>query len=109
MTTIYKLSVSSDPLQTMKFNIGDTKYQLDLHYNAVATGGQWFIDIYDANTSEALIRGYALVVGVPVLKRTRLPFWFYLNDSSGLNLNPFGGNDLGQRCVLYVMDRSDEQ
>lgn len=107
--TPYQLFIGSEPSQTMKFIIGDTKYQLNLRYNPVATGGQWFIDIFNASTSEALVNGYALVAGVPVLKRSRLPFWLYLFDSSGLNLNPFGGNDLGGRCQLYIMDRSDEQ
>ncbi|MGE9550439.1 phage baseplate plug family protein [Erwinia amylovora] len=109
MATLYKLAVSSDPYQTMKVTVGDTKYQLSLRYNPVPTGGQWLVDISDASTSVALISGYALVCGVPLLKRTRLPFWLYLYDSSGSALNPYGGNDLGSRCVLYLMDRSDDE
>ncbi|KDA94326.1 hypothetical protein T296_11915 [Pantoea agglomerans Eh318] len=31
---------------------------------------------------------------MPVLKRTRLPFWLHLYDSSGNALNPYGGNDM---------------
>lgn len=108
MATLYKLAVSSDPYQTMKVTVGDTKYQLSLRYNPVPTGGQWLVDIADASTSSALISGYALVCGVPLLKRTRLPFWLYLYDSSGSALNPYGGTDLGSRCILYLMDRSDD-
>lgn len=109
MATAYQLSVSRDPYQTMKVTVGEAKYQIDLRYNPVPTGGQWLVDISDAGTSEALIRGYALVCDVPILKRTRLPFWLYLYDSSGSALNPYGGSDLGNRCILYLMDRSDEQ
>ncbi|WP_191939644.1 hypothetical protein IFU37_022635 (plasmid) [Pantoea agglomerans] len=54
------------------------------------------MDIADANN------GQALISGVPVLKRTSLPFWLYLYDSSGNALNPYGGNDMGSRCVLYL-------
>ncbi|WP_277973542.1 phage baseplate plug family protein, partial [Pantoea agglomerans] len=88
MATLYRLAVSSDPYQTLKVTVGSTKYQLSLRYNPVPPGGQWLVDIADANTSQALISGYALVCGVPVLKRTRLPFWLYLYDSSGNALNP---------------------
>lgn len=109
MATLYKLTVSSDASQTMKVTVGDTKYQIDLRYNPVPTGGQWLVDIADASTSSALISGYALVCGVPLLKRTRLPFWLWLQDASGSALNPYGGSDMGIRCVLYLMDRSDDE
>lgn len=93
----------------MKVTVGDTKYQIALRYNPVPTGGQWLVDITDASTSAALISGYALVCGVPLLKRTRLPFWLWLQDTSGSALNPYGGSDMGSRCVLYLMDRSDDE
>jgi len=60
------------------------------------------VDIADANNGQALTSGYGLVCGVPVLKRTSLLFWLYLYDSSGNALNPYGGNDMGSRCVLYL-------
>lgn len=109
MATLFKLAVSADPHQTMKVTVGDTKYQIDLRFNPVPTGGQWLVDIADASTSAPLISGYALVCSVPLLKRTRLPFWLWLQDTSGAALNPFGSNDLGSRCVLYLVDRSDDE
>ncbi|WP_208951222.1 hypothetical protein [Rahnella sp. ChDrAdgB13] len=108
MGILYQLPVGSEPNQTMTFTVGSTHVRLTLYYNPVPTGGQWHMDVEDADTEAVYARGYALVVGVPLLYRTQLPFWFWLEDTSGLNLNPYGGNDLGARCLLYVMDRSDE-
>ncbi|EBL3323371.1 hypothetical protein D4T62_10520 [Salmonella enterica subsp. enterica] len=78
---------------------------LTLYYNPVTDGGQWYFDMADADSQEQLVSGYAIVCGVPILKRMTLPFYLRLIDTSGLNLNPYGGSDMGTRCKLYVVEK----
>ena len=103
----YQLPVSSDPNQQMSFTAGGMHIGLSLYYNPVPTGGQWHIDLKDADSDEIIISGYAIVCGVPLLKRMTLPFYFVLVDTSGLHLNPYGGDDMGTRCKLYVVEKTD--
>ncbi|MDK9607116.1 phage baseplate plug family protein [Lelliottia wanjuensis] len=101
----YKLPISSDPRQRMTFNAGGMNVSLTMYYNPIPDGGQWFIDLADAESDEVLVSGYAIVCGAPILKRMTLPFYFRLIDTSGLNLNPYGGNDMGSRCELHVIEK----
>lgn len=101
----YQLPVSSDPRQSMSFSAGDMTVELTLYYNAVPDGGQWHIDLIDSDSQVQLVSGYAIVCGVPILKRMTLPFYLRLVDTSGLNLNPYGGADMGERCKLYVVEK----
>lgn len=102
---IYELSVSSEPRQVMKFTAGGLHISLSLYYNPVPQGGQWLIDMSDADSQELLISGYALCCGIPILRRMTLPFYFLLLDTSGSSLNPYGGNDMGSRCKLYIVEK----
>lgn len=89
----------------MTLSVSGMSIRLDLYYNPVPEGGQWHIDVKDAESGEAFVAGYAIVCGIPLLKRMTLPFYFRLVDTSGLNLNPYGGGDLGTRCKLYVVEK----
>lgn len=102
---IYKLPVSSEPRQQMTFPAGGMSVAMALYYNPVSDGGQWHIDLSDADSDELLVSGYAIVCGVPILKRMNLPFYFRLVDTSGLKLNPYGGEDMGNRCQFYVIEK----
>jgi hypothetical protein len=102
---IWKIPVNSSPRQSMRFQVGDLHVGLTLYYNPVPDGGTWVMDLIDADSNDVLVSGYSLVCGVPILKRTTLPFWFRLVDISGLHLNPYNGNDLGTRCLLYVVEK----
>lgn len=101
----YKLPVSSETRQQMTFAVGGMSVGMTLYYNPVSEGGQWHIDLSDADSDEVLVSGYAIVCGAPILKRMNLPFYFRLIDTSGLNLNPYGGGDMGNRCQLYVIEK----
>lgn len=103
--TAYLLPASSDPNQKMTFTAGGMHIELTLYYNPIPDGGQWFIDLTDADSGDVLVSGYAIVCGVPILKRMTLPFYFRLIDASGLDLNPYGGADMGTRCKLYVVEK----
>lgn len=103
--SVWKIPVNASPRQSMRFQIGDMHIGLTLYYNPVPQGGAWVMDLTDVDSGEALVNGYTLVCGVPILKRTTLPFWFRLEDTSGLQLNPYGGNDLGSRCLLYIVEK----
>jgi hypothetical protein len=101
----FLVPASSNPNQVMRFQAGGMHVKLALYYNPIPTGGQWFIDVSDADSEEVYVSGYAIVCGVPILKRMTLPFYFLLIDTSGLNLNPYGGNDMGTRCKLYIVEK----
>ena len=103
--TLWKIPVNTSPRQNMRFQVAGMHIGLTLYYNPVPEGGAWVMDLTDADSGERLVSGYSLVCGVPVLKRTTLPFWFRLEDTSGLQLNPYGGQDLGTRCLLYVVEK----
>ncbi|HEY4438706.1 MAG TPA: hypothetical protein VGN40_21350 [Lelliottia sp.] len=101
----FLLPVTSAPRQQMTFTAGGLRARLTLFYNPVPDGGQWHLDLEDADSEEVLVSGYALVCGTPILRRMTLPFFFRLIDTSGLDLNPYGGRDMGMRCKLYVVEK----
>ncbi|WLE26942.1 hypothetical protein DVS74_009165 [Xylella fastidiosa subsp. multiplex] len=43
-----------------------------------------------------------LVVGVPLLWRRPVDYFFWLTDESGLEMDPMRHDDLGERCLLFV-------
>jgi hypothetical protein len=87
-------------LQEQTFDVGEETLRLTLRWNAVAQ--HWAMDVYSVTKDAWVTQGAALVVGVPMLWRSPVPYFFWLTDESGVELDPMVQTDLGTRCLLYV-------
>ena len=100
-----RIPVDSSPQQEMTIQYEATQLLLNVRYNTV--GDHWELDVYDQTQDRQICQGLALAVGVPMLWRAAVPYVFWLVDSSGVGLDPTGGEDLGSRCLLYIGDKAD--
>jgi hypothetical protein len=92
-------------LQEQTFDVGDQALRLTLRWNSV--GQHWAIDVYSVADDAWVVQGVALCVGVPILWRSPVPYFFWLTDESGVGLDPVVQTDLGTRCLLYVALKSE--
>ncbi|UXY51325.1 phage baseplate plug family protein [Pseudomonas tohonis] len=102
-----RIPISSEPLQEQSFDFAGRRLRLTLRYNSI--GDHWALDLLDESDNTWLAQGLTLVVGVPMLWRATLPFFLWLDDLSGVGLDPMGGNDMGSRCLLYIGEKSEVQ
>ncbi|MGA4635104.1 phage baseplate plug family protein [Pseudomonas solani] len=100
-----RIPVSSEPLQEQSFDFAGRRLRLTLRYNSI--GDHWAFDLLDESDNTWLAQGLTLVVGVPMLWRSTLPFFLWLDDLSGVGLDPMGGKDMGSRCLLYIGEKSE--
>lgn len=100
-----KIPVDSHPYQEQTFDIGDDRLRLTLRYNSV--GDQWSIDIYDIKRARFDAQGLAVVVGVPMLWRANVAYFFWAHDLSAAGLDPLGGQDMGKRVELLCGLKSE--
>ncbi|HGM5801107.1 TPA: hypothetical protein ACKP5W_003792 [Pseudomonas aeruginosa] len=99
------LPIDDSPLQEQRFEFAGQRLRLTLRYNSV--GDHWGLDLFDELSQAWIAQGLALVVGVPMLWRSSVPYYFWLTDESGAGLDPIGGQDLGSRCRLYIGEKSE--
>lgn len=100
-----RVPVDSHPYQEQSFEIGDRRIRLTLRFNAI--GEFWAIDVFDEAAQQHVAQGLALVVGVPVLWRSTVPYFFWVTDESGADLDPARLDDMGLRCLVYVGLKSE--
>ena len=60
------------------------------------------MDVYEPVTQRQICQGQALACGVPILLRSVQPYFFYMEDESGTDLDVMTASDLGTRCFLYI-------
>lgn len=102
-----QIPISSDPLQEQSFEFAGYRLRLTLRYNSI--GDHWAIDLLDEAKGTWLAQGLTLVTGVPMLWRSTLPFFLWLEDVSGVGLDPIGGDDMGSRCLLHISEKAEVQ
>ena len=102
---MYLISTSTDALQEQNFTYGDYDVTLTLRWNSVV--GFWNFDLYDNTGDVQVTQSEALSVGSPSLVGSQLPFYFLLNDDSGLGTNAVKITELGDRLNLYIVDRKE--
>jgi hypothetical protein len=100
-----KIPVDSYPYQEQTFQIGDTRLRLTLRYNSV--GDHWAMDIYDVRAERYDAQGLAIVLGVPMMWRSPVGYFFWANDLSAVGLDPIGGQDMGTRIELLCGLKSE--
>ncbi|HHF4806185.1 TPA: hypothetical protein ACPPHQ_000071 [Haemophilus influenzae] len=80
------------------------KIRLTLRFNSI--GQFWAMDVFESVNQKQICRGHAIACGVPLLARTTQPYFFYLDDESGAELDPMSMEDLGTRCFLYIGEKA---
>lgn len=105
MTTA-QITIDTSPYQEQIFTFEGVTVRLTLRY--IPTTDVWEADLYNETDREPIIYGLPLVCGVPLLERRNIPFFLWVEDTSGFELDPTGGSDLGRRCILYIESKSDE-
>ncbi|RQZ18381.1 hypothetical protein DIE15_08430 [Burkholderia sp. Bp9031] len=73
---------------------------LTIRYNTI--GDHWELDVRERDNDAAVVEAVPLVLGLPILWRDSVAFFFWLEDLSGVGIDPIGGNDFGERFALYV-------
>ena len=100
-----KIPVDSHPYQEQTFAIGEDRLRLTLRYNSI--GDQWSMDVYDVQRERYDAQGLAIVVGIPMMWRANVDYFFWANDLSAVGLDPMGGNDMGNRVELLCGLKSE--
>lgn len=100
-----KIPVDSNPFQEQSFAAGDDRLRLTLRYNSI--GDQWSMDVYDVNRERFDAQGLAVVVGVPMMWRANVAYFFWANDLSATGLDQAGGNDMGTRVEMLCGLKSE--
>ncbi|WP_254227893.1 phage baseplate plug family protein [Burkholderia gladioli] len=98
---MFRLPIDSTPWQEMTIDPGNgSALALTLRYNSV--GDHWEVDALDRDTETVIAQAVPLVLGPPIFWRDAADFFLWLEDLSGVGLDPIGGGDLGERFALYV-------
>lgn len=101
--TMKQIPVNQSPYQEQSFEFNGIKIRLTLRFNSV--GRFWAMDVYEPVNQKQICTGQALACGVPLLARSTQPYFFYLEDESGADLDPMDLTDLGTRCFLYIGEK----
>lgn len=95
-----QIPLTQSPYQEQTFDFLGRKIRLTLRFNSV--GNFWAMDVFEPVNQRQICQGQALACGVPLLMRSLQPYFFYLEDESGAELDPMNIEDLGTRCFLYI-------
>ena len=98
-----KIPLTQHPYQEQTFEFNGIKIRLTLRFNSI--GQFWAMDVFEPVNQKQICRGHALACGVPLLARSTQPYFFYLDDESGAELDPMSMEDLGTRCFLYIGEK----
>ncbi|AOF54428.1 hypothetical protein BKG91_09360 [Rodentibacter caecimuris] len=98
-----QIPLTSSPYQEQTIEFNGVKIRITLRFNSV--GNFWAMDVYEPVNQRQICQGQALACGVPILSRSIQPYYFYLEDESGAQLDPESVSDLGTRCFLYIGEK----
>lgn len=98
-----QIPITQSPHQEQMFEFNGTKIRLTLKFNSV--GRFWVMDVFEPVNQKQICTGQALACGVPLLVRRTQPYFFFLEDESGAELDPVEMADLGARCFLYIGEK----
>lgn len=99
-----QIPVTQSPHQEQTFEFNGTKIRLTLRFNSI--GKFWAMDVFEPVNQKQICTGQSLACNVPILARSTQPYFLYLEDESGAELDPVGMSDLGTRCFLYIGEKS---
>lgn len=99
------IPVDSHPYQEQTFPIGDIRLRLTLRYNSI--GDQWSMDVFDVGAERYDAQGLAIVLGVPIMWRRPVDYFFLAHDLSAVGIDASGGKDMGSRIELLCGLKSE--
>lgn len=99
-----QIPVTQSPHQEQTFEFNGIKIRLTLRFNSI--GKFWAMDVFEPVNQKQICTGQSLASNVPILARSTQPYFLYLEDESGAELDPVGMSDLGTRCFLYIGEKS---
>lgn len=102
---IYEIPVSNQPIQEQMFTLFDMNLRLTIYFNSVSKG--WQFDLFDADKNKEITQRQGLAVNAPSLLEKDLPFILMLSDKSQFGINSISQNELGNRLLLYIVDKED--
>lgn len=100
---IYEIPVSNKPIQEQMFTLFDMNLRLTIYFNSVSKG--WQFDLFDADKNKVITQRQGLAVNAPSLLEKDLPFILMLSDKSQFGINSIYQNELGNRLLLYIVDK----
>lgn len=100
---IYEIPVSNKPIQEQMFTLFDMNLRLTIYFNSVSKG--WQFDLFDADKNKVITQRQGLAVNAPSLWEKDLPFILMLSDKSQFGINSISQNELGNRLLLYIVDK----
>nr|WP_282560265.1 hypothetical protein [Providencia alcalifaciens] len=77
--------------------------RLTIYFNSVSKG--WQFDLFDADKNKVITQRQGLAVNAPSLLEKDLPFILMLSDKSQFGINSISQNELGNRLLLYIVDK----
>ena len=101
--SIYELPVNDYPNQVQNFEFMGYNLQFTLLWNAV--GLSWSFDLFNNITSEYIVRGEGLSIGMASLYYSDLPFIIMMTDNSGLGFETISIDEMGDRLSLNIMSK----
>lgn len=102
---IYEIPVSNKTIQEQMFTLFDMNLRLTIYFNSVSKG--WQFDLFDADKNKVITQRQGLAVNAPSLLEKDLPFILMLSDKSQFGINSISQNELGNRLLLYIVDKED--
>ena len=100
---LHQIPITNAPFQEQTIEFLNRKIRITLRFNSI--GNSWVMDVFEQINQKQICQGLALVCGVKLLERTTQPYFLWLSDESGANLDPMSLNDLGSRCFLYIGEK----
>lgn len=100
---IYEIPVSNKLIQEQMFTLFDMNLRLTIYFNSVSKG--WQFDLFDADKNKVITQRQGLAVNAPSLLEKDLPFILMLSDKSQFGINSISQNELGNRLLLYIVDK----
>lgn len=104
---IYELPVNDYPNQVQNFEFMGYNLQFTLLWNAV--GLSWSFDLFNNITSEYIVRGEGLSIGMASLYYSELPFIIMMTDNSGLGFETISIDEMGDRLSVNIMSKEAYQ
>lgn len=102
---MFKIPLSSDPLQTQNFTHDGYDLTLTTRWNTIF--GIWQIDLYDNINQVWITQCEGLSLASPALYGSILPFVFVMLDDVGMIDAPISKDDMGNRVNVYIVNKDD--
>ena len=102
---MFLITTTKDVAQSQIFELFGKTLRFELKYNTVLSG--WCFDLFDLDEDKYICQNYGLAVNAPCLLEMNYNFVVMMIDKSGLGINGVSNSEMGQRFLIYFMDKED--